>query len=45
MDASVKRHEEEHVRQVGSEDPEQRGGSDEVDKKVRIPFRYKNNFW
>ena len=32
MEASVKRHEEEHVRQVGSEDPEQRGGSDQVDK-------------
>ena len=32
MDASVKRHEEKHVRQVGSEDPEQRGGSDQVDK-------------
>ena len=32
MDASVKRHDEEHVRQVGSDDPEQRGGSHEVDK-------------
>ena len=28
----MKRHEEEQVRQVGSEDPEQRGGSDRVDK-------------
>ena len=32
MDASVKRHEEEHVRQVGSDDSEQRGGSDQVDE-------------
>ena len=33
MEASVKRHEEEHVRQVGSDDPEQRGGSHEVDTR------------
>ena len=32
MEASVKRHEDEHVRQVGSEDPEQRGGSDQIEK-------------
>ena len=32
MDASVKRQDEEHVRQVGSEDPEQRAGFDQVDK-------------
>ena len=28
MDASVKRHDEEHVRQVGSEDPDQVDKSD-----------------
>ena len=43
MDASVKRQDEEHVRQVGSEDPEQRGGSDQVDKSgtlshIKITF-------
>ena len=32
MEASVKRHEDEHVRQVGGEDPEQRGGSDQIEK-------------
>ena len=32
MEASVKRHEEEQVKQVGSEDPEQRGGSDQIEK-------------
>ena len=46
MEASVKRHDEEHVRQVGSEDPEVvLIKLIRVILKVIMPLRYKNIFW